>query len=123
MEIKLNGEQERFLQEKLQAGKYSSVNQVIAEAFNLLQEKERLAAKKQPLQIIGEEEAEKLLQEKVKQLRQELKENQNRPPDPARQKLAQELKELFNKTQAIPGIQDITEEEIEAEIEAYRRGK
>jgi Arc/MetJ-type ribon-helix-helix transcriptional regulator len=123
MEIKLNGEQERFLQEKLQTGKYSSVNEVIAEAFNLLQEKERQEAKKQPLQIIGGKEAEKLLQEKVKQLRQEFRESQNKPPDPARQKLAQELKKLFNETQAIPGIQDITEEEIEAEIEAYRRGK
>lgn len=123
MEIKLNGEQERFLQEKLQTGKYSSVNQVIVEAFKLLQEKERQEATKKPLQIIGGEEAEKLLQEKVKQLRQELRESKNKPPDPARQKLAQELKELFNETQAIPGIQDITEEEIEAEIQAYRRGE
>lgn len=37
--------------------------------------------------------------------------------------LAQKLRELFDKTQAIPGVQDITEEEIAAEIEAYRRGE
>lgn len=37
--------------------------------------------------------------------------------------LSQKLRELFDKTQAIPGVQDITEEEIAAEIEAYRRGE
>jgi len=48
---------------------------------------------------------------------------QNKPIDPERVRLSQELRNLFNKTQAIPGIQDITEEEIAAEIEAYRRGE
>lgn len=37
--------------------------------------------------------------------------------------ISQKLKDLFDRTQAIPGVQDITEEEIAAEIEAYRRGE
>jgi antitoxin ParD1/3/4 len=37
------------------------------------------------------------------------------------QTVSQKVKELFDKTQSLPGIQDITEEEIAAEIEAYRR--
>lgn len=42
---------------------------------------------------------------------------------PEKQKLAQELRDLFNCTQAIESIQNITEEEISAEIEAYGRGQ
>ena len=37
--------------------------------------------------------------------------------------ISEELRDLFDRTQAIPGVQDITEEEIAAEIEAYRRGE
>lgn len=37
--------------------------------------------------------------------------------------IARKVKELFDKTQAIPEVQDITEEEIAIEIEAYRRGE
>jgi antitoxin ParD1/3/4 len=40
-----------------------------------------------------------------------------------RQAISQKVKDLFDRTQAIPGVQDITEEEIAAEIEAYRRGE
>jgi hypothetical protein len=40
-----------------------------------------------------------------------------------RAEISQKLRNLFDKTQEIPGIQDITEEEIAAEIEAYRRGE
>ena len=43
--------------------------------------------------------------------------------DDERKDLSQRLKQLFDETQAIPGIQDITEEEITAEIEAYRWGE
>ena len=43
--------------------------------------------------------------------------------DEIRKDISQRLKQLFDKTQAIPGIQDITEEEIKAEIDAYRRGE
>lgn len=38
-----------------------------------------------------------------------------------RQALSKKVEELFDKTQSLPGVQDITEEEIAAEIEAYRR--
>lgn len=38
-----------------------------------------------------------------------------------RQTLSQKVKELFDKTQSLPGVQDITEKDIAAEIEAYRR--
>lgn len=40
-----------------------------------------------------------------------------------RQAMSQKVKNLFDKTQAIPGVQEITEEEIAAEIDAYRRGE
>ncbi|MFM9265839.1 type II toxin-antitoxin system ParD family antitoxin [Tychonema sp. BBK16] len=40
-----------------------------------------------------------------------------------RKLVASRVKNLFEKTQAIPGVQEITEEEIAAEIEAYRRGQ
>lgn len=36
---------------------------------------------------------------------------------------AQKLQALFKETQAMPSSQEITEEEIAAEIEAYRRGE
>lgn len=40
-----------------------------------------------------------------------------------RQALSKKVSNLFDKTQSLPNIQDITEEEITAEIEAYRRGE
>lgn len=43
--------------------------------------------------------------------------------DDNRTAISQQLKDLFDRTQVIPGGQDITEEEIVAEIEAYRRGE
>ncbi len=43
--------------------------------------------------------------------------------DAQKQDVSRRLKKLFDETQAIPGIKDITEEEIAAEIEAYRRGE
>ena len=39
----------------------------------------------------------------------------------SRRIIARKVKDLFDKTQAIPGVQEITEKEIAAEIEAYRR--
>ena len=43
--------------------------------------------------------------------------------DETRKDVSQRLQQLFDKTQAIAGLQDITEEEIAAEIDAYRRGE
>lgn len=40
-----------------------------------------------------------------------------------RAEISQKFRNLFDKTQAIPGVQEITEEEIAVEIEAYRRGE
>ncbi|MEG3438080.1 hypothetical protein V0288_13210 [Pannus brasiliensis CCIBt3594] len=45
----------------------------------------------------------------------------NLEKNPDRQSLSQKVKELFDKTQSLSGVQDITEEEIVEEIEAYRR--
>ncbi len=39
-----------------------------------------------------------------------------------RAEISQKLRNLFDKTQNLPGVQ-ITEEEIAVEIEAYRRGE
>ena len=37
--------------------------------------------------------------------------------------ISKKLRNLFDKTQAIPGVEQVTDEEIAAEIEAYRRGE
>ncbi len=37
--------------------------------------------------------------------------------------LGQKFHNLFKETQALPGVSEITEEEIAAEIKAYRRGE
>ncbi|MEG3838980.1 type II toxin-antitoxin system ParD family antitoxin [Microcoleus sp. herbarium14] len=41
----------------------------------------------------------------------------------SRRIIARKVNDLFDKTQALPEVQEITEEEIAAEIEAYRRGE
>ncbi|MEG3857902.1 ribbon-helix-helix domain-containing protein [Microcoleus sp. herbarium12] len=41
----------------------------------------------------------------------------------SRRIIARKVKNLFDKTQAIPDVQEITEEEITMEIESYRRGE
>lgn len=42
MSISLKPEQEQFIQEKLKSGKYQSVDEVIMEAFRLLEERDKL---------------------------------------------------------------------------------
>lgn len=37
--------------------------------------------------------------------------------------ISNKLRNLFDKTQAIPGVEQVTDGEIAAEIEAYRRGE
>lgn len=37
--------------------------------------------------------------------------------------ISKKLRDLFDKTQSLPGVQNISEAEIAAEIEAYRRGE
>ncbi|PAX45713.1 type II toxin-antitoxin system ParD family antitoxin [Brunnivagina elsteri] len=41
MDITLKPEQEQFIQEKLQSGKYQTANEVIVEAFRLLEERDK----------------------------------------------------------------------------------
>ena len=40
-----------------------------------------------------------------------------------REAIGQKVKDLFEKTQEIPGVEEITETEIAGEIKAYRMGK
>ncbi|HEY9863299.1 ribbon-helix-helix domain-containing protein [Planktothrix paucivesiculata] len=120
LKITLTSEQEAFLQAQLQTGKYNNPQEVISKAFKLLEKEEEseLLAN-----IPGSASAKKLLTEKIKEFSDNLENNQNQFLNPEEQKLSRELKELFDKTQSIPGIGDITEEEIAAEIEAYRGGE
>lgn len=37
--------------------------------------------------------------------------------------MSQKMRDLFDRTQSLPGVQEITEEDIAAEISAYRRGE
>ncbi len=43
--------------------------------------------------------------------------------DNSRAEISQKIRKLFDKTQVNPELQEITEEEIAAEIKAYRHGK
>ena len=40
-----------------------------------------------------------------------------------REAISQKVKDLFEKTQKIPGVQEITESEIATEIKTYRTGE
>lgn len=44
-------------------------------------------------------------------------------PEYNRAAISQKLKALFKKTQALPEVSEITDADIEAEINAYRQGK
>jgi antitoxin ParD1/3/4 len=119
--LNLTKEQEKIIENYLKYGTYKTAEDVFLQGFSLLIKQDDLLLKLE--KIKGTESAKKLLLEKIIKAREEREQNKNKPLDPEKQKLAEELKELFDKTQAIPGIQDITEEEIQAEIEAYRRGE
>ncbi|MEA5505020.1 hypothetical protein VB735_18295 [Halotia wernerae UHCC 0503] len=43
--------------------------------------------------------------------------------DNLKSEIRKKLRDLFDKTHLLPGVQDITEAEIAAEIEAYRSGE
>jgi antitoxin ParD1/3/4 len=121
IQITLTSEQEQFLEKQLKTGKYNNPQEVISKAFQLLEEQEDEIVL--PSSIKGTESAKQLVKEKIRKYREEREKNKDKPIDPERAKLSQELRDLFDKTQAIPDLQDITEEEIDAEIEAYRRGE
>lgn len=43
--------------------------------------------------------------------------------DNPRESISKKVRDLFDKTQSLPEVQNITEAEITAEIESYRRGE
>lgn len=120
IQIILTSDQEQFLQEQLNSGKYKTPQEIVTEAFKLLAERNKL---KQKIEIIQGEEAQKYLEEQVKKFRQESKENRNNSINLQRLALAEEFSRLCQETQALHIEHPITEEEIAAEIEAYRRGE
>jgi len=93
---------------------------VIVAALKLLSEKQPPSQPKQTVTISAKEASQKLLEEK-RQMMREL--NKNITLDPQRELKSQQLKELFDRTKSLPEIQNITEEDIAAEIAAYRRGE
>lgn len=42
--------------------------------------------------------------------------------DDARSEISQRFRKLFSETQSLPGVSEITEEDIATEVTAYRRG-
>ncbi|NEO52088.1 MAG: hypothetical protein F6K54_02710 [Okeania sp. SIO3B5] len=120
-QITLTSEQEKFLEKLLNTGKYNTAQEAIARAFQLLEEEDDDI--KLPSYFQGNESAKKLLKEKVKKYREEREKNKNKPIDPERARLAAEFKRLCEETQALHSDNPLTDEEIAAEIQAYRRGE
>ena len=118
--IILDSEQERLLQEQLKTGKYTTPSQVITEALKALAEKQSVNEPQQLLTLVSGEPAQKLLEEKIKMM-QKLKKTGKQ--DPHRQALAEDFRKLCEETQALQGNNPLTEEEIVEEIAAYRRGE
>jgi antitoxin ParD1/3/4 len=120
IQIILNPEQEKLLQEQLKTGKYKNPDEVITDALKSLAEKRQINQPQQSVTILSGESAQNLLEEKIKMM-QEIKNNYR--PDPHRQTLAIEFIELCEETQALHANQPLTEAEIAEEIDAYRRGE
>lgn len=121
IQINLTPEQEQFLEKQLKTGKYNNPQEVISKAFQLLEEQEDEIIL--PDSIKGTESAKKLLKEKIRKYREEQKKNKDKPIDPERVRLSAEFKRLCAETQALHADNPLTDEEIAAEIEAYRRGE
>jgi antitoxin ParD1/3/4 len=136
MNITLTPEQEKYIQSQLKEGKYNSVEQLISEALQLLEERNRTLEQKgfEELklkiasgtesiargQVTDGEVAFAQLQEKIRLISES---EVILTDDNPRREISKRVQELFKQTQALPGVQDITEEDISAEIEAYRRGE
>jgi antitoxin ParD1/3/4 len=133
MNITLTPEQERYIQLQLEEGKYNSVEQLISEALQLLEERNRALEEKrleelrQKIasgteqiargQVTDGEVAIAQLQEKIRLISES---EVILTDDNPRREISQRVEDLFRQTQALPGVQDITEEDISAEIEALR---
>ncbi len=136
MNITLTPEHEKYIQSQLKEGKYNSVEQLISEALQLLEERNRTLEQKgfEELklkivsgtesiargQVTDGEVAFAQLQEKIRLISES---EVILTDDNPRREISKRVQELFKQTQALPGVQDITEEDIIAEIEAYRRGE
>ena len=121
MQITLTPEQKQFLEKQLKTGKYNSPQEVISKAFQLLEDQEDDIVL--PAYIQGTESAKQWLKDKIKKYREEREKNKNKPIDPERAKLSAEFERLCQETQALHADNPLTDEEIAAEIEAYRRGE
>ncbi|MDJ1179726.1 type II toxin-antitoxin system ParD family antitoxin [Roseofilum sp. BLCC_M91] len=128
MQITLTLEQEKFLRAQLERGQYRTPEEVVSQALKLLEEQETL---KLVSPIAGSESAKQLLVEKLTQLRTQQARSENTVIDGDnaphrlrdRESLSQDIKNLFKKTDSIAGIEEITEADMAAEIEAYRSGQ
>lgn len=119
MTIILTAEQEKFIEQQIETGKYATVNDVLSSALNLLANQPD--TNKYVIQT-GEIARKKML-EKVGKIKKDMLETKNIPVDPYRQKLAEEFKKLCEETQALHADDPLSDEEIQAEIDAYRRGE
>jgi antitoxin ParD1/3/4 len=120
MQITLNSEAEKLLQEQINSGKYTNPNDAIVAALKLLAEKQPPSQPKETVTISAKEATQKLLEEKLLMMREI---NKVITLEPEQKLNSEKLKDLFERTQSLPEIQDITEEDIAAEIAAYRRGE
>lgn len=82
MNIQLKPEQERFIQEQMASGRFNNVDDVINEAFQLLEERERILEELRQKIAVGTEQIERgqvtdgevvfeRLQEKIRQISEE----------------------------------------------------
>ncbi|MEG3439455.1 hypothetical protein V0288_20175 [Pannus brasiliensis CCIBt3594] len=113
--IALDAEGKRFARPG--TGRYASADEVVAEAPELPRERER-----GEVAIGSGESARDRLAARLERFRSERDRARERANDPIRRELTRQLRELGERTRALPGIGEITEEEIAAEIEAYWRG-
>jgi Arc/MetJ-type ribon-helix-helix transcriptional regulator len=120
IQIILNSEQEKLLQQLLETGKYTTHDRVITDALKALSEKQHLNQPRQVVTILSGKHAQELLAEKIK-MSGKLKNSDL--PDPHRQALAENFSKLCEETQALHADRPLTDEEIAEEIAAYRSGE
>ncbi len=122
MQITLNltDSQEKIVNEYINHGEYKTPEDVFLEGLSLLAIREKFRIIDE---IKGSESAKIKLKQRVIQVYEQREKNKHKPIDPQRQKLAKEFRELCAETQALHADNPLTDEEIQAEIDAYRRGE
>ena len=98
IQIILNSEQEKLLQQLLETGKYITPDRVITDALKALSEKQHLNQPRQVVTILSGKPAQELIAEKIKM---SLELNNSYQPDPHRQALAETFSNLCEETQAL----------------------